>query len=65
MIETLDKRILAGAGHGILEGEELTKEEKQSLYDKTKIEILGNLVKDHILLSRDNVVFTPQIAFYS
>lgn len=23
------------------------------------------LVKDHILLSKDNVVFTPHIAFYS
>ena len=29
------------------------------------IKILTILVKDHILLSKDNVVFTPHIAFYS
>lgn len=65
LIKTLDKKILAGAGLDVLEGEELIKEEKQLLYDKNKIEVLGNLVKDHILLSKDNVVFTPHIAFYS
>jgi D-lactate dehydrogenase len=27
--------------------------------------MLTSLVKDHILLSKDNVVFTPHIAFYS
>lgn len=65
LIEALDKKILAGAGLDVLEGEDLIKEEKQLLYDKKKIEVLGNLVKDHILLSKDNVVFTPHIAFYS
>ena len=43
----------------------LIKEEKQLLYDPRKLEVLGNLVKDHILLSKDNVVFTPHIGFYS
>jgi len=43
----------------------LIKEEKQLLYDQKNIRILANLVRDHILLSRDNVVFTPHIAFYS
>jgi len=65
LIEALDKKILAGAGLDVLEGEELIKEEKQLLYDKNKIKVLGNLFKDHILLSKDNVVFTPHIAFYS
>ncbi|PIX76706.1 MAG: hydroxyacid dehydrogenase, partial [bacterium (Candidatus Ratteibacteria) CG_4_10_14_3_um_filter_41_18] len=41
------------------------KEEKQLLYDPKKLQALGNLVKDHILLRKDNVVFTPHIAFYS
>ncbi|MEA3437335.1 MAG: hydroxyacid dehydrogenase, partial [Thermodesulfobacteriota bacterium] len=41
------------------------KEEKQLLYDPKKLHTLGDIVKDHILLSRDNVVFTPHIAFYS
>jgi len=65
LINALDRGILAGAGLDVLEGEELIKEEKQLLYDKANLEKLSQLVKDHILLSRDNVVFTPHIAFYS
>jgi len=65
LIEALDKKILSGVGLDVLEGEELIKEEKQLLYDPKKLRVLGSLVKDHILLRRDNVVFTPHIAFYS
>ena len=65
LIEALDKKILAGAGLDVIEGEELIKEEKQLLYDSDKVEKLGNIIKDHILLSKENVVFTPHIAFYS
>jgi D-lactate dehydrogenase len=65
LIEALNKGILAGAGLDVLEGEELIKEEKQLLYDPKKLEVLSNLVKGHILLSKENVVFTPHIAFYS
>jgi D-lactate dehydrogenase len=65
LIEALDKKILSGAGLDVIEGEELVREEKQLLYDPKNLEALANLVKDHILLSKDNVVFTPHIAFYS
>ncbi|MBD3247785.1 hydroxyacid dehydrogenase [Candidatus Falkowbacteria bacterium] len=65
LIEALDKGILAGAGLDVIEGEDLIKEEKQLLYDEKKSEAMAELVKDHILLSRDDVVFTPHIAFYS
>lgn len=65
LMEALDKNILAGAGLDVLEGEELIKEEKQLLYDQKKTEIMGTLIRDHILISKDNVVFTPHIAFYS
>ena len=65
LIWGLDKKILAGVGLDVLEGEELIKEEKQLLYDNKKIEALEQLVEDHILLAKDNVVFTPHIAFYS
>jgi D-lactate dehydrogenase len=65
LIEALDKGILSGAGLDVIEGEELIREEKQILYEPKNIEALSNLVKDHILLSKDNVVFTPHIAFYS
>jgi len=65
LIEALDKQILAGAGLDVFEGEEIIKEEKQLLYEPKNLEVLASLVKDHILLSKDNVVFTPHIAFYS
>jgi D-lactate dehydrogenase len=65
LIEALDKKMLAGVGLDVIEGEELIKEEKQLLYDPKNLEVLSSLVKSHILLSRDNVVFTPHIAFYS
>ncbi len=65
LIEALDEKILSGVGLDVLEGEGLIKEEKQLLYDQQKIDELGKIVKDHILLSKDNVVFTPHIGFYS
>jgi len=65
LIDALDKKILAGAGLDVFEGEEVIKEEKQLLFEPKNLEVLASLVKDHILLSKDNVVFTPHIAFYS
>jgi len=65
LIEALDKKILAGVGLDVLEGENLIKEEKQLLSDSKKAETFGQIVRDHILLNKDNVVFTPHIAFYS
>jgi D-lactate dehydrogenase len=65
LIEGLDDHILSGVGLDVIEGEEFIKEEQQILYDPTKLEALGDLVKDHLLLSKDNVVFTPHIGFYS
>lgn len=65
LIKALDKGVLAGVGLDVLEGEALIKEEKQLLYDKDKIKSLKTLVEDHILLAKENVVYTPHIAFYS
>jgi D-lactate dehydrogenase len=64
--EALDTGILSGAGLDVIEGEEFLKEEKQ-LIDKndgnrSQFETLKNT---HAFLSRDNVVFTPHIGFYS
>ncbi len=65
LIEALDKKILAGAGLDVVEGEELIKEEKQLLHEPKNLEVLTSFVREHVLLDKDNVVFTPHIAFYS
>ena len=65
LIEALDKKILAGVGLDVLEGENLVMEEKQLAFDKKTAEEMLSLAKDHILFSRENVIFTPHIAFYS
>lgn len=65
LIEALDKGMLKAAGLDVLEGEDLIKEEKQLLYSKQSAETWKTLARDHVLLSKDNVVYTPHMAFYS
>lgn len=65
LIEALDNKILVGAGLDVLEGEDLIKEEKQLLSDPKKAEVFGQILRNHVLLKKENVVFTPHIAFYS
>jgi D-lactate dehydrogenase len=65
LLRALESGILAGAGLDVLEGEELIKEEKQLLSHKYPLDKMETLLKSNILLHRDDVVFTPHIAFYS
>lgn len=65
LIKGLDSGVLAGVGLDVIEGEHLIHEEKELLTDDQNPEELQELVKDHILLGRDDVVYTPHIAFYS
>lgn len=65
LLKSLDNKKIGGAALDVLEGEELILDEKQLLYYKQENEKLEELAKNHILLKRDNVVFTPHIAFYS
>ncbi len=66
LIWALDNKVLSGCGLDVIEGEDLIREEKELLYRKDMdIEKMGDLVKDHILLGREEVVYTPHIAFYS
>ena len=65
LIYALNQGILAGAGLDVLEGEHLIKEEKELLSQNQASNDASILTKDHELLRRDNVVYTPHIAFYS
>jgi D-lactate dehydrogenase len=62
----IDNKILAGCGLDVIEGENLIQEEKELLYTNSmSAEKMTELIKDHMLLSRDEVVYTPHIAFFS
>ncbi len=65
LTKALDEGILAGAGLDVLEGEELLKDERQILDQPLAQDKLRTLLLNHSLLSRDNVVITPHIAFNS
>ena len=65
LLKGLDSKKIGGAGLDVIEGEKLIKEEKQFLHQKKCIETKKILETDHKLLSKDNVVFTPHIAFFS
>lgn len=65
LVWALDQGIVGGAGLDVLEGEELVKEERQLLSKDFSKEKLATVLKNHILLHRENVVITPHIAFDS
>ncbi|MEM2032565.1 MAG: NAD(P)-dependent oxidoreductase [Candidatus Woesearchaeota archaeon] len=61
----LENKILAGVGLDVIEGEEYLREEKEIIKDPKKFKENLQLIKDHILIHHENVIFTPHIAFYS
>lgn len=65
IIQALDKKVLAGVGLDVLEGEMLFKDEEDIAFKEQSKEKLSTLIKNHILLHRENVVITPHIAFDS
>ena len=65
LVKALSEKRIGGAGLDVLEGELLIKEEAELLslhFPKKKLE---TLIEDHLLLTFDNVIITPHIAFYS
>lgn len=64
LITALDQGILSGAGLDVLEGEESIKEEDQCLHTDCPTDGIGQ-AENQNLLTRDNVVFTPHIGFFS
>jgi D-lactate dehydrogenase len=65
LVGALESGRLGGAGLDVLEGEELIKEEKQLLQQPVDVERLRTAVRNRVLLSREDVVFTPHNAFNS
>lgn len=65
LIEALSNGTLAGAGLDVLEGEEFIKEETAVLYEFDKPEVLSVIAKNELVLRRQNVIYTPHIAFDS
>jgi D-lactate dehydrogenase len=65
LVKALHKGILGGAGLDVLEEEKLIKEERQLLSRNFPKENLKNLLRNHLLLTYDNVIITPHNAFNS
>jgi D-lactate dehydrogenase len=65
LLKALDEGILAGAGLDVLEGEESIYEESALLGDATNPEKLRTAIRNHVILKKPNVVFTPHNAFNS
>ncbi len=68
LVKALDEGILSGAGLDVLEEEEFILEEKRILENsesKAHWDKLNTTLKNHVLLHRENVIYTPHMAFYS
>jgi D-lactate dehydrogenase len=65
LVLALEQGILSGVGLDVLEGEDLIKEENQLLHRDYSQEMLQTMIRNHILLHREDVVITPHIAFNS
>ena len=65
LLWALDTGLLAGAGLDVLESEELLSEERRLLSDDLAAEQLRTAERSQALLRRDNVIFTPHVAFNS
>jgi len=65
LLWALDAGIVGGAGLDVLEGEEAIREERELLSRRFDEERLRSVIRNHILLKREDVIITPHIAFNS
>lgn len=65
LLWALDEGILSGAGLDVVEGEEFIDEEKQLLNAPAAEDQLRAILRQYVLLRREDVVVTPHMGFYS
>lgn len=66
LLMALDKKILSGAGLDVIEGEDDTYELAELLSKGTpKNKDIATILRNHVLIARDDVVITPHNAFNS
>ncbi|MCW3488790.1 hydroxyacid dehydrogenase [Dethiobacter alkaliphilus] len=65
LLAALNDGTIAGAGLDVLESEELFVEDEKLFSPHTPPETLTTVLKNHILLNREDVVITPHIGFNS
>src|SRR5690606_6402033 len=65
LLWALDEGIVAGAGLDVLEGEDLLVEERLATRSPETESHLRELLYNHFLLKRDDVIITPHMAWYS
>ncbi len=65
LLSALESGKVSGAGLDVLEEEEAVREERELLSRQFNEEKLRAVVRNHVLLKRDDVIITPHIAFNS
>lgn len=65
LLWALDGGLIGGAGLDVLEEEEAVREERELLSKRFDEGKLRSVIRNHILLKRDDVIITPHIAFNS
>lgn len=65
LLWALDAGIVGGAGLDVIEEEEAVREERELLSSRFDDQRLRSVIRNHILLKRDDVIITPHIAFNS
>lgn len=65
LLAALDDKTLSAAALDVMEDEKYIVDEKQLLYESASVEVLRDIARDRLIISKENVLYTPHIAFYT